>query len=843
LSRSIRFSTYLTRSKLNQVLDSSRKPFSTENLTPSKFLCSSTFRIDGVDLGICDSRMGHLSECSSVATAGDSIVHVSVNSAKPAEEPKEDFLPLTVDYRSRLYAFGKIPMTTNKKERHGGDDEILVSRFIDRAIRPLFPKGYTQEVQLIATAHSADGIHDPTVLSVNAASLALLCSSQPWNGPVGCVRVGLVDGKLKVNPTVTEMQKSSLDLLYAGTATRALMIEAGGEQTGETIVKDALTLAHSSVAKIVKAQEEFVSQKKLTNNLTKKVPLIINEKLYKFLKGKFYNDALMLYSSSENLDLLKKDTRSELEGKFRAKLLENIEKEEFYKNENFLIKSMVVDKIIHEAFRQSVLMKLPNTGKRDFLDFLNVRRCDGRAVDEIRQIQSTTNVLPVAHGSSYFSRGDTHVLCSTTLGSYDDSKEFYALNGSKDLQKAYFMLHYDFPPYCTGELGLVHQVNRRMIGHGALAEKAIKYVIPKFEDFPYTIRVFSECTSSNGSSSMASTCGATLALRSAGVPIKADVAGISIGLFTDSSFSISSSGETNGKYCLLTDILGSEDHHGDMDFKVAGTSAGITAIQLDVKLEGGVPLPILFEAMDKAKVARLDILESVKNPQQLSTPLVSSSSTATTVSPHEKQLPGAALIKVDPNRLSHVIGPGGEMVETIKKFYNVTVNVLDHSDGPSLENYVYVYGEKKKDVLEAKTLIEDIGVLVNVNDIFETTSIVDIKDYGLILKVNRSQLGLLHISELTHDPTILSKPLKSLFKKGQMIPSKVTSVDKLTGLIKLSRKALLNDKTSEAGDGSCSIVDKELLAIIGSEPIKETENAIDTTDIKPPMKWQKAFFK
>jgi polyribonucleotide nucleotidyltransferase len=582
-------------------------------------------------------------------------------------------------------------------------------------------------------------------------------------------------------------------------------------------MKDALKLAHESVQKIVAAQKEFVSSKPEYSGNEKKPITPVSDDLYIDLLQKYYHEANQLYSSTLETELSQKDVRSDLEGAFRAKLIQEVDQDERWKEVSSLVKGMTVDKVIHEAFRDSIL----KNGVSDSA----ITRSDGRKQNEVRPLEAVVDPLPNTHGSSYFKRGDTHVVCTTTLASAEDCREYYSTNGDGLVKKEYFFLNYDFPPYCTGEVSALLATNRRMVGHGALAEKALRYVIPPFEEFPYTVRVFSECVSSNGSSSMASACAGTISLKAAGVPLLADVAGLSIGLVTDKSFAELHCNDDEllqqgNNYRILTDILGSEDHHGDMDFKVAGTKNGITAVQLDVKLTGGVPIPILNEALDQAKIGRNHILSTMKQAPAL----VSKNSVP-------KKLPKAALVKVDPDRLGHVIGPSGGVVDTIKKFYDISVNIMEDTD-----DTIYIYGEDSRYVDEAKELIEDIGVLVKPNKVFEKAQIIDVRDYGFLMKFGRSQYGLLHSSEVSDDKEIVSKPLNTIFKRGQIMPVKVLSVDKITGLVKLSRK-LYYEEGHLNGEGK----DERLREVIESipQPIEIDGPQIQT---KPPRQWDRNFF-
>lgn len=519
-----------------------------------------------------------LAESSVLTRYGNSVIHVSVCSDK-CEEPSPNMVALNVDYRSRAYAFGKLVDSKQRRERHNTDDEILIGRIIDRSIRPLFPKGYLDEIQLTCTAHSVDGIHDPIVTAVNGASMALMQSKQPWNGPIGCARVGIIDGELVLNPSVKDMERSTLDLIYAGTSYRTLMMEISGHEIEEIKIKEAMRLAHSAIQDIIGLQKQAISKKQeflhvneLPNDITdlfNKNEFIVKDfskdminKIINIpddLKQKGidigYNTALEIFCKG-----LQRSNRSKCEAIVRSNIMTKLT--EKVADISSIARSMIADYVMKKAFRDTCLLR--NT------------RVDGRDITKLRDINFDRNVLPQLHGSSFFERGETRVLCTSTIGSLEEEKIYFPVNGGPERTENFF-LHYDFPPYCTGEVGNATSTNRRMIGHGNLAEKALKAVIPPPADFPYTIRVFSECTSSNGSSSMASACGASLALVDAGVPIKSHVAGLSIGLVTaDELQDIAiEEADTNhaipkSKYLLLTDILGSEDHYGDMDFKIAG---------------------------------------------------------------------------------------------------------------------------------------------------------------------------------------------------------------------------------------------------------------------------------
>lgn len=645
-------------------------------------------------------------------------------------------------------------------------------------------------------------------------------------------------------------------------------------------MKEALTLAHDAIQEIIEAQMKAIEADSCRN---KKKPHKINVALHDYLKSKYWDTAVQLYRN--NID--QKEGRSEQEGKFRADLLMDVEKSEKWIDEPVLLKGMAVDSIMHAAFRAAILDQPGDNG-------LEIVRSDGRKTTELRPIVSSLDVLPCVHGSSYFCRGDTHVICSTTLGSYDDGKEYMPLNGLGVEKRGFFMLQYDFPPYCTGELGNISQVSRRMIGHGNLAEKAVLPVMPSFEEFPYTVKVHSECTSSNGSSSMASACGATLSLLAAGVPIKAPVAGVSVGLITEDSFAsyhqTENYSQIKGKYVLLKDILGSEDHHGDMDFKVAGSTLGITAIQLDVKLAGGVPLPLLFEGIDIAKIGRQEILEKMLTPvivsseDHISPQLRAVLANSTAVTNLKPQSPRAELIRFDPDRKSQLIGPNGEMLKFIQDLYDVDVSIVVKDKWVHMQQdylgkkkaastvsslissqlhddevgVVYVYGKNARYVDEARKLIEDIAVTVKEGDILQGT-IADVRDYGAIVQINRGQQALLHLSDITHDNELLKRPMEEILLKGHRLDLKVISwysnskcsnsfsryqiisVDRATGIVKASRKALLDSQTSIPDQiRLIPPVVNDVESISEDDALRSLSANFPTT---PPRPWQRDFFK
>ena len=801
--------------------------------------------------------LAHLADGSSVCSQGGTVVHAAVTTAANYDVTS-DFLPLTVDYRSRAYAFGRIPSVFNRRERHGSDDEVLVSRIIDRAVRPLFPKGLVNQVQVIATAHAGDRIHDPTVMGVNAASLALMRSSVDWAGPVGCVRVGMVAGKLHLNPTVEQMQTSSIDFVYAGTHDKALMLECVGEEVPEATLKKALRLAQKGVTAVIGEQLKALdlgntttTTSSLTENKTETLGDDLESVMMRAEQGYYFvpsemqktlndfglSDSIEMFSSCSGLS--RKD-RGMQENKIQKKLQEFLINDSEWGSYPSICRNMAVDVCMKKAFRCAVL-------GRDL-------RVDGRGFDEVRHVQAVADVLPSVHGSSFFGRGDTHVLSTATLGPLQDAKVSISLDGSTSDSTASFgkvnaggvssigssgsgsevthsqvgerrnafFLHYDFPPYCTGVVGNATATNRRMVGHGNLAERALRPVIPDVTKFPYTVRAYAECTSSSGSSSMASCCSATLAMLDAGVPLKGSIAGVSVGLVTaregdetSSSVSVTASPEKS-KYRLLTDILGTEDHYGDMDFKIAGSEKGVTAMQLDMKLSNGVELAVLEEALDAARLGRGEILQKMKSARATHREQVKSTA------------PAAEMVVYDAERKRLLIGPGGEMVRYIQDAYGCSIDTTE-------EGLAYIYGANRTSVNQAKALVKDIVTVLEPGDKL-TGEVTEIKDFGVFVKLTRSQEAMLYLSEISHDAAVLRRPLPSTLAVGQKVEVQVLSVDKGTGAVRVSRKALL----AKGQPDSLSAVDEESVDAVEPGGLRDP---LPTFPVVPPRKWSKDFFR
>lgn len=878
-----------------------------------------------------DTSLGYLASGNALVRQGDSVIHAVVTTKSPLSGAEyegitrdenevlvgadlQNFLPLTVDYRYRSYASGLIPQLRNRRERNNNEECVLVSRLIDRAVRPLFPKGYVDEVQVLATTHAADGKYDPTIMSVNAASLALMRSNCPWAGPIGCVRVGLIPSSeerggaegglykipnkavknseyssyaIVVNPTNEQRKVSVLDLVYAGTSDSALMVEAVGNEIPEDIMGIAMEKAQQAVKDIIDTQLEIfdrenpkkgnkeivgtdsktqyihispsgdfwtgpeifaakhlssdymcsfalkdgVDLKKVKEELdalpitnlqaiydagtfsgslqeyldtssgdkkgsSSYFSLSVPEEMQLILEEKGLPAAIKILGQARGLP---RRARGVKEGEARQLLLNLIEDHSDFKRYPKVIKGMAADGLMKKAFRDSIL--------KDRI------RIDGRSLEDVRPLSSQVDVLPVVHGSSFFCRGDTHVLATTTLGPQGDTRYQDALDGSTmdiDGISHNFYLHYDFPPYCTGEVGSL-STNRRMVGHGNLAEKAIRPVIPDIAEFPYAIRVFAECTSSSGSSSMASACSASLALMDAGVPIKAPVAGVSIGLL------VSDDDKSNKtEYTLLRDILGTEDYYGEMDFKIAGTRTGVTAMQLDTKLSSGIPLSVMGLSLLEAKAGRTSILDnmdtSIKRPRNKI----------------KHTAPHAFVVNYDPERAVYLLGPGGKMLHFIEEEYNCTV---DASNSTSREGVAYIYGQDEESTREAYLLVQDLVSNVEPGDVFDG-QVTEIKDFGVFIKISRAQEALLHISELSHDYAVRKRPLDTLMSVGQRIKVQVLSVDKGTGTVRVSRKALLK---------------KDAVDHLEPSPVEETSQntMVDLPEWPhtPPRPWSRDFFR
>ena len=639
---------------------------------------------------------------------------------------ERDFFPLMVEYQEKTYSMGKIPGGFFKKEGRPRDKEILTARLIDRPLRPLFPQGMTNEVQVVAMVLSSDGENDPDVLAINAASCALIISDIPFKNPVGAVRVSKVNGELTINPTYEQRNNSTMDLVVVGTGEKIVMLE--GELTGieEQEVLEAIKFAHPFINKIINLQEELKTKE---GKEKKEVPLKkIDEELINQVKP------LVGAKLEEIYQLSGKEEKNQAKENLIAEVSEKIITEDSEITERKI--KAVFDLLGEEVLRRKILE--------------DEKRPDGRGISDIRSLDCMVGVLPRTHGSAVFTRGQTQSLSVVTLGASSDEQAIESLEGKS---YKHFTLHYSFPPFSVGEVKFMRGPSRRDIGHGALAEKALLSVIPSKEDFPYTIRIVSEILESNGSSSMATVCAGSLSLMDAGVPLKEPVAGIAIGLVTG--------GE---KYKILTDIAGAEDHYGDMDFKIAGTRQGITAIQLDTKIDG-LTFQIIEETLIRGKEARLFILDKMKEA-------ISSSREA--LSDYAPKIKSFA---VNPDKIGAIIGPGGKIIKTIQRENNVNIDIDDET------SVVSVAGETTEGLECAVKQIMNLVKDVEIGQIYEVR-VERIVSFGAFCEIAPGKSGLVHVSELAEG---FVKDVNAFLKEGDMLRAKVIGIDP-QGKIRLSLK-------------------------------------------------------
>jgi len=678
---------------------------------------------------------------------GDSVVLVTV---VISDEPEEDadFLPLTVDFEDRFYAAGKIPGGFIKREGRPSERAILNARIVDRPVRPLFPEGFFHGVQIIITTLSTDQENPPELLGLWGASSALCLTGAPFNGPIGAVKVGLIDGEFVFNPLSSQLEKSDLDLLVVGTKDNIVMIETQANEIPEDRYVEALHRAMDYIRENISLQEEFIEMAKKeiipSNNYVIIQP---DQELADFIRNTTYdriNKILRIKTKKEREARMSREPAELIEEAF-AKMGEEGAglKEKFESNP-------VMVKMIFKAMEREIL-------ERIVLD--EHSRADGRAFNQLRPISCEVGLLPRTHGSAIFTRGETQVLTVVTLGSKGEEQIIDDL-GIEESKR--YMHHYNFPPYSVGEIRPLRGPGRREIGHGALAEKALVPVIPSEEEFPYTIRVVSDVLESNGSTSMASTCGSTLALMDAGVPIKAPVAGIAIGLVSRS----------DDEWVTLTDIQGLEDAYGEMDFKVAGTRKGITAVQLDTKRFNGIPLYMLEKALQQAREAReiiIDkILETIPAPRA-------------NLSPYA---PRIFTITVSPDKIGDIIGPGGKVIKKIIEETDVKIDI--EQDGR-----IYIYSQDEISGKTARSKIEEIAKEVTAGEIYEG-KVTRVTDYGIFVEILPGKEGLLHISQMER----LKGPINKVFKPGDTVLVKVYEIDNL-GRISLTRKGLVQTEKEE----------------------------------------------
>jgi len=673
-------------------------------------------------------RLAKQAAGSALVRHGDTMVLAAVTASdKVSHLP---FFPLTVEYKEKTYAAGKFPGGFIKREGRPTDDEILACRITDRSIRPLFPEGFKNEIQVFLYVISADQENDADVLALTAASAALSVSTVPWNGPIAGVRVGRVDGKWVLNPTFAQLETCDVDLVVAGSRDSLMMVEGGALEVGEEDLVEALAFAQRGIAELVAMQDELVVQARPAKMAwTPDVPPAELAERVRDAVGQRMRAAI------NHPD---KAGRAAAVAGVRAAVLEALGPEVADQLRHVLA---VLDDIEYETMRAQVI----ETGER----------VDGRDAGTVRPITCEVGVLPRGHGSALFTRGQTQALVSTTLGTVSDEQRIDSIDIVAETSKS-FMLHYNFPPFSTGEVKPIRGVSRREIGHGNLAERALQALLPSYESFPYTIRIVSEILESNGSSSMATVCGGSLALMDAGVPMKAPSAGVAMGLIKEGD-----------RVAVLTDILGSEDHLGDMDFKVAGTADGVTSIQMDIKVRG-LSLDIVRQALAQARVGRLHILGEMA--KTLATP-------RTTLS---RFAPRILTIRIRPDKIGDIIGPKGKIIRGIQEQTGAEINVEDDGtvtisavDGPA--------GERARDMIAAIVQEPEIGKVYE-GVVKSTTA------FGAFVEILPGTEGLLHISELAH--TRVEKT-EDVVKKGDVVKVKLLEVDG-RGKMRLSRKALLD---------------------------------------------------
>ncbi len=688
--------------------------------------------LGGRKLIIETGRVARQADAHTIVQYGDTVVLVTVVSKKARD--RLDFLPLLVEYREQSYAAGKIPGGYIKREGKPRDREILYSRAIDRAIRPRFPKDMTDEVEVIAYLLSYDMENEGNLLGLIGASATLMISDIPFNGPLGVVKVGRIDGQFVINPTNSQLLESDFDLLLAGANGEVTMIEFGGKEVPEDIVLEAIEFGLPYIDQVIKLQEELISIAGIPEkrDYTK---IVVPEDLEKAIRE------LATDKIREALQIKEKKMRTHALHEINEFVNEQLA-------EQFPDSSVEIGHMLYELEREIMRKMVIEEG----------RRIDGRAFDEVRPITTEVSLLPRTHGSALFTRGETQALVVTTLGTSEDVQRLSELEPEEAKR---FMLHYNFHPFSTGEIKPLRGPSRREIGHGNLAEKSIEPLIPDEDTFPYTIRVVSDILESNGSSSMATVCGASLSLMDAGVPIKTAAAGVSIGLVME-----------NGKYQLLTDILGDEDHYGDMDFKVAGTRTGITGIQLDLKILS-LPTSIIKEVFERARAAREQILDIME--KTISQPRDSLSQYA----------PKVVAMWIPKEKIGEVIGPGGR---TIRKIIESTSTKIDISD----DGKVVISGVSQDSVNEARSMVEELVQDVEIGQVY-MGKVVRVAPFGAFIEILPGKEGLVHISELD---TKRVKNVEDIVHVGDKLLVKVIDIDDL-GRIKLSRKAVLEGTVSK----------------------------------------------
>jgi polyribonucleotide nucleotidyltransferase len=687
--------------------------------------------IGGEILSIESGEVATQADGSVIVRYGDTVI---LSTAVCGDKKGGDFLPMTVDYREKTYSVGKFPGGFFKRESRPSNKEILTMRMTDRPMRPLFPKGYTNEVQVMSVVLSADKETDPDVLSMVGASAAVSISGMPFNGPTGSVRVGLIDDKFVINPKNSELETSTINLVVSGTEDAVMMVESSGKEVSEDTFVDAIMFGFEEIKKIVRMQKELVA--KCGKERQEHEEPTIDSALYDDIRAKIFEEIKV--QSLVKGKLARKKALKEL----RGKLIEEYCTDADDADKEGKVKEVFGTLVEHAVQEQIIKDK---------------KRLDGRGLTDIRPITSKVSFLPRTHGSALFTRGETQALVVATLGTSMDEQR---VDGLVDGYTKKFMLDYNFPPFCVGEAKPIRGPGRREIGHGTLAEKALEPMVPAYEDFPYTIRIVSDILESNGSSSMASVCGGTLCMMDAGVPMKRPVAGIAMGMIKEGD-----------EIRILSDILGDEDHLGAMDFKVAGTELGITALQMDLKITG-ISEQIMRDALAQAKEGRMHILKEMS---------IALEEPRSEISIHAPKL---VKIKINPDKIGLVIGPGGKNIKKIQEESSSRVEIEE--DGT-----IVISAATFESVELAKTYIRGLTDDAEVGKIYNG-KIVSVKEYGVFVEIMPGKEGLVHISELSND---YIEKVEDVVKMGDEVKVKLIGIDDQKRL-KLSRKAALTDESA-----------------------------------------------
>ncbi len=706
-------------------------------MSKKKYL-NEAIKLGGKELTVETGKVAKQADGSVVIRYGDTMLLVTaVSDTKPKEGL--NFFPLTVEYRESGYSAGRIPGNYFRREGRPNEKEVLTCRLIDRPVRPLFPEGYRHETQVVGSVISADAENDPDVIAITGASCALYLSDIPFVDPIAAVRIGLVDGKYLVNPTYDERRESDLNLIVAGTEEAIVMVEAESDEVEEKIMVEAMMLAHKEIKRLCLWQKELFKALEIEKRIYETA--VLDEKLFKQIEKKYAGKMRDALDTTGGKDKLESYAAVD---ELKKEIMETVSEDDAEKR---AATAGVFGALKEKVFREDILN--------------NKRRTDGRKFSEIRPISGEVGWLPRVHGSALFTRGETQAIATCTLGTKQDEQFMDDLENG-ELRRG-FMLHYNFPPYSVGEAGRFGGTSRREIGHGNLARRALEPLLPDSEDFPYTIRIVSEITESNGSSSMASVCGGCMAMMDAGVPVKRPVAGIAMGLVLEEN-----------RYAILSDIAGAEDHYGDMDFKVTGTQDGITALQMDMKV-AGVNAQILVEALEQARKGRLHILEIMS--QAIDAPREDISDYA----------PRIITLKVHPDKIRDIIGPGGKMIRSITEETGAKIDIDD--DGTV--NIATADGEAAAAAVER---IKNITAEAEIGKTYLGT-VSRIVDFGAFVEIIPGLDGLLHISEISERRI---RDVRDELKEGQQIM--VKCIGKEGNKIKLSRKAVLRDEKAQAAE-------------------------------------------